>query len=164
MFLFVFVFKLVLNSLRILRWFVKFDRFDLRMRGNDFVKVLYTFEVCVYRFLYFSIFMILRLFTIFMPFILFYTCSFVNHFSSYPFCEVAFHCSHMLGDHNSCSNWILLCLIFCLCWLYDSMKMIKAFSLILSTTTLGQIVNSPCECVIISIPFEPFCRCPCCFC
>src|SRR3954470_17790073 len=60
------------------------------------LKVLYTFKVCVYRFLDFSIFMILRLFTTFMPFILLYTCSFVNHFSSHLFCEVAFHYLHML--------------------------------------------------------------------
>ena len=31
------------------------------------------------------------------------------------------------GDHNSCFNWILLCLIFCLYWLYECMKRIKAF-------------------------------------
>ena len=97
------------------------------MRGNDFVKVLYMFEVCVYRFLYFRIFMRLRLFTIFMPSILLYTCSFVNHFSSYPFLWGSFPLFTYAGDHNSYFNWILLCLIFYLCWLYESLDTIKTF-------------------------------------
>ena len=84
-------------------------------------------KVCVYRFLDFSIFMILRLFTTFMPFILWYTCSFVNHFSSHLFVRKLF-IVHICAEYqHSCFSWILLCLIFCLCWLYKSMKRIKAF-------------------------------------
>ena len=51
-------------------------------------------------------------------------------------CEEAFHCLHIFESPHSCFNWISLCLLFFLCWLYECMKMIKTFCLILSTTTL----------------------------
>ena len=43
----------------------------------------------------------------------------LNHFSSDPHCEEAFHCSYMLETNNSCFSWILLCLI---CFFIDYMK------------------------------------------
>ena len=133
-FTFVFVFELVVNSLRILRWFVKLIvstcecvvmnllRFCTRSRYVfiAFYTLAYSWYLDFLQFLCHSFFCILvHLWITLVPTFL---------WGSFPLFTYA-------GDHNSCFNWILLCLIFCLCWLYEAWKGSRHFCFILSTTT-----------------------------